>query len=38
MNLKINVDTKDAEEAIDKLSRRYSATCMRHYPEKLEGV
>lgn len=38
MNLKINVDTKDAEEEIDKLSRRYIGTCMRHYPEKLEGI
>lgn len=38
MNLKINVDTKDAEEVIDKLSRRYSGTCMRNYPEKLEGI
>ena len=33
-NLKINVDTKDAEEVIDKLS----GTCMRNYPEKLEGI
>lgn len=38
MNLKISVDTKDAEEAIDKLSRRYSGTCMRNYPEKIEGI
>lgn len=38
MNLKISVDTKDAEEVIDKLSRRYSGTCMRNYPEKLEGI
>lgn len=38
MNLKINVDTKDSGEAIDKLNRRYSVTCMRHYPEKLEGI
>lgn len=38
MNFKVNVDTKDAEEAIDKLNRRYSGTCMRHYPEKLEGI
>lgn len=38
MNLKINVDTKDADESIDKLKRRYSGTCMRHYPEKLEGI
>ena len=38
MHVKVYVDTKDAEEAIDKLSRRYCATCMRHYPEKLEGI
>lgn len=38
MHVKVNVDTKDAEEALDKLSRRYSGTCMRHYPEKLEGI
>ena len=38
MHVKVNVDTKDVEEALDKLSRRYSGTCMRHYPEKLEGI
>lgn len=38
MKLKISIDAKDAEEAIDKLIRRYSVTCMRHYPEKLEGI
>lgn len=38
MNFKVNVDTKDAESAIEKLNRRYSGTCMRHYPENLEGI
>lgn len=32
MHVKVNVDTEDAEKAIDALNKKFSGTCMRNYP------